>query len=99
MLVSSDYFKSLISSNLSECTNSKITLKNMHSIELRKILDYVYGFEIKLDSDDVIQLMEAADMLQIHSLFQVGVDFIQKNVSDKNILKSLVLQRDIFLSD
>ena len=34
MLVSSDYFKSLISSNLSECTNGKITLKNIHSIEL-----------------------------------------------------------------
>lgn len=71
MLVCSDYFKSLISSNLSESVNSKITLKNINSIELTKILDYVYGFDIKLECDNVIQLMEAVDMLQIHSLFDM----------------------------
>lgn len=71
MLVCSDYFKSLILSNLSEWVNSKITLKNIHSIELTKILDYVYGFDIKLECDNVIQLMEAVDMLQIHSLFDM----------------------------
>lgn len=31
--------------------------------------------------------MEAADMLQIHTSFEIGVDFIWKDVSDKNILE------------
>ena len=53
-LVSTDHFKSLVSSNLSECVNSKIMLKNIHSIELRKILHYVYGFEIELECGNVI---------------------------------------------
>ena len=87
MLVSSDYFKSLISSNLSECTDRKITLKNIHSIELRKVLDYVYGIEVKLECKSVIQLMEASDMLQINSLFEIGVDYIKKNIDMENILE------------
>ena len=87
MLVSSDYFKSLISSNLSECTDRKITLKNIHSIELRKVLDYIYGIEVKLECKSVIQLMEASDMLQINSLFEIGVDYIKKKIDMENILE------------
>ena len=29
-------------------------LKNIHSIELRKILHYVYGFEIELECGNVV---------------------------------------------
>ena len=96
MLVSSDYFKSLILSNLSECANSKITLKNIHSIELGKILDYVYGIEVRLECESVIQLMEAADMLQIHSLFEIGVDFMKKNIDMENILEVFKFAKKYF---
>ena len=42
---------------------------------------------MKLECKSVIQLMEASDMLQINSLFEIGVDYIKKNIDMENILE------------
>ncbi|XP_019634970.1 PREDICTED: kelch-like protein 24 [Branchiostoma belcheri] len=86
VLASTPYFKTMLSSNLSESSSRVIQLREIDSISFSKILDFLYTGKICIGKDDVQDILKTAHMLQFDRIVQYCHTFIQDNLCLSNCL-------------
>ncbi|XP_019634967.1 PREDICTED: kelch-like protein 12 [Branchiostoma belcheri] len=86
VLASTRYFKTMLSSNLSESDSEVIQLCGIDSTSFSKILDFLYTGEIRIGKDDVQDILQTAHMLQLEKIVEYCREFIQDNLCQSNCL-------------
>ena len=63
------------------------------------VLEYVYSREIVLDGDCVMEVLAAADMLQVKQLKQACINYLDEELSCENACTVLRACRQLELAD
>ena len=84
--VASDFFKTMFSSNMKEKYSSEVSIQNISFEIMEKILEFVYGNEVRISKRNAQDLFEASNYLQILPLQYCCVEFMKSNISVENVL-------------
>ncbi|KAI8518083.1 hypothetical protein Bbelb_041000 [Branchiostoma belcheri] len=86
VLGSTPYFKTMLYSNLAESGSKVVLLQEVDSTSFSKILDFLYTGIIRIDKDDVQDILQTAHMLQLERIVEYCREFIQDNLCSSNCL-------------
>lgn len=90
-----DVFKTF-SGGLSECNKNCITMHQIDGNSLVQIIQFFYTSEIKINKENVQNLLSAASLLQVSSVLDGCCEFFKRNLSDDNCLGKSLMMNDIF---
>jgi len=80
--------------NMRESSQKEIELPTIDTATLNKLLIFLYTGKVDVDSDDIIQLLEAAHYFDIVSLVTILVDFFRNSLLVKDIFPILEIAID-----
>ncbi|KAM4689148.1 kelch-like protein 38 [Discoglossus pictus] len=92
---SSPYFKAMFCNHFKESGQEKVTIMEIESDSLRQIILYIYTGEILITRENVINLIQAASMLQFDKLLDVCSKYLQDQLNPQNCL-SMINVSDVF---
>ena len=78
----SDYFYAMFTNGMKESNQEVIELRDesMSSETLKQIIDYIYSGYLRINMENVFQVLAAADHLQVTSVLQECCDFLKRKV-------------------
>lgn len=76
----------LFSTSMSESGQEKITLKEIDSLTMELVLDYIYTGEVYLTEETVQDLLSAANRFQLLPLRKGCADFMRKHITTLNCI-------------
>lgn len=83
----SPYFRELyFSEEGDESEEKEITLENLDVNIMENIVNYMYSAEIDINDNNVQDILVVANRFQIPSVFTVCINYLQKQLSQKNCL-------------
>ncbi|XP_046864769.1 kelch-like protein diablo [Xenia sp. Carnegie-2017] len=83
----SPYFKAMFTGGLSECDKNCITMHQIDGNSLVQIIQFFYTSEMKINKENVQNLLSAASLLQVSSVLDGCCEFFKRNLSDDNCLE------------
>lgn len=86
LAISSAYFMTMFMSGMMEGQQRKIHIKEMDGQTLELLVDYIYTGEITLSTDNVQNVLSAANLFQILSLKDGCAEFMIKHISVSNCI-------------
>ena len=93
--IASEFFKKSMFTEMKEKYENSVTVHNIRPKIMKIILDYAYGDEITITTDNIDELLEASDYLQFSQLLSDCVKFISRtDVTDENYLKVWIFARE-----
>ncbi|XP_068095597.1 actin-binding protein IPP [Hyperolius riggenbachi] len=84
LAASSPYFSALLSGGLKESSDDVVQIKEVEPESFHLILDYIYSGSVYISTENVQELMTAADMLQLHDVVQLCCDFLKEQIEVAN---------------
>ena len=85
----SKYFDTMFHTEMLERYQDTVELKGFESRCVKMLIDYMYGEVIFICSSTVLQLLKAADYLQMQKVKDFCVDYFHKSLTVENCLDSL----------
>ena len=82
----SPYFSAMFRNEHLESTQRKILLQGIDSQALSALIDYAYSSTLKINEDNVQNLLAGASLLQITSVVDACCEFLQSNLDPENCL-------------
>ncbi len=106
----SSYFRTMFTSEMSECHQSKITIQDIEEAALRDLVQFAYTAQVTLTTDNVQALLYAASILQVELVAQACCEFMKTHLHPTNCLgirafaeqhgrNELILKADQFTRD
>jgi len=87
----SPVFRAMLYGNMRESNQKEIELPTTDTATLNKLLTFLYTGKVDVDSDGIVQLLEAAHYFDIASLVTILIDFFRKSLLVKDIFPFLRL--------
>ncbi|XP_078346430.1 kelch-like protein 25 [Oculina patagonica] len=83
----SDYFYAMFTNGMKESNQEVIELKDesMSPETLKQIIDFIYSGHLRVNRENVFQVLAAADHLQVTSVLQQCCDFLKKEALQLNL--------------
>ena len=88
VLVSCDYFRGMLDSEFQEATTGVVKMEVAEGSSVQATLlalEYVYTRDVELDGDSVMEVLAAADKLQLTKLKRHCVVYLENNVQEDNV--------------
>ena len=82
----SPYFQGMFLNNLVESTQRVVYIRQLDSDILEAVVAFAYNTQITLQADRVLALLTAADLLQVHTLFEECCSYLSTRLSPDNCL-------------
>ncbi|XP_071952020.1 actin-binding protein IPP-like [Antedon mediterranea] len=82
----SQYFKVMFCGGLLESLSKQVELHGVEAAVFDKLLEFIYTGEIDITSENVQDLLSAADMLQIPEIIQACCNFLRSHLHPANCL-------------
>ncbi|XP_043247543.1 kelch-like protein diablo isoform X2 [Amphibalanus amphitrite] len=82
----SPYFKAMFTSQLKECHDREVTLKDIEPIMLETLLQFAYTGSVSITQGNVQNLMAASNLLQVLSVRDACSLFMEKHMDASNCL-------------
>ena len=82
----SPYFGGMFLNNLVESTQRVVYIRQLDSDILEAVVAFAYNSEIRLQGDRVLLLLVAADLLQVHTLFDECCSYLSTRLCPDNCL-------------
>lgn len=98
LAASSLYFERMFSSDMTEQNASEIELNGLSAVAIKHLIDFAYSSELYLNTDTVLEIFEAADMLQFMSARNFCQEFLSDQIDISNCL-SFILYGHTFSSE
>ena len=78
----SDYFYAMFTNGMKETNQEVIELRDesMSSETFKQIIDYIYSGHLRINKENVFQVLAAADHLQVTSVLQECSDFLKREL-------------------
>lgn len=89
MVACSDYFQAMLTSNMKECQESTVELKGITANGLRIIVDFAYTGELKLNTQNVEDVLSAATHLQVSDAMNLCSKYLEASISVQNCVDIL----------
>ncbi|XP_060554452.1 kelch-like protein 12 [Ruditapes philippinarum] len=86
LAISSPFFMALFSTSMSESQKEKITLKEIDSLTMELVLDYIYTGEVCMTEETVQDLLSAANRFQLLPLRAGCADFMRRHITVSNCI-------------
>ena len=86
----SPFFKDIFS-KLHDSTDNKITLHNLSGAIMNDILHFIYTGEVYIHDGNVRQLLGASRFLQLKTLKEMTIAYLEKKLSPGNVIEILLL--------
>ncbi|XP_002734502.1 actin-binding protein IPP-like [Saccoglossus kowalevskii] len=86
MSACSPYFNVMFSGGLSETSKSEVDIHEIHSSIFKVLLDFIYTGEVEVTSENVQELLSAADMLELPEVVQACSSFLQSQLHSSNCI-------------
>lgn len=84
LAIASPYFMTMFLSQMIESQQKKVHIKEMDGQTLNLVISYIYTGEITLSTDNVQDILSAANLFQILSLKDGCADFMMKHITVGN---------------
>ncbi|XP_071945085.1 kelch-like protein 17 [Antedon mediterranea] len=82
----SPYFHAMFTNNMSECHKSEVTLHDIDSEAVAKLIQFAYTAEIVISEKNVQSLLPAANLLQLHSVHDACSKYLLSQLEPSNCL-------------
>ena len=82
----SPYFRGMFLNNLVESTQRVVSIRQLDSDTLEAVVAFAYNSEIRLRGEQVLPLLIAADLLQVHTLFEACCSYLSTRLCPDNCL-------------
>lgn len=89
MVACSDYFQAMLTSNMKECHENVVDLKGITANGLRIIIDFAYTGELKLNTQNVEDVLSAATHLQVSDAMDLCSKYLETSISVRNCVDIL----------
>jgi len=89
LALGSSYFEAMFSSHMTECENDVISISGVQSHIMAFVVDFLYKKPLDIPSDDVFDLLSAADLFQLSSLSKAVVDKLVEKASFNLCMQAL----------
>jgi len=86
----SEYFKAMFDIEMQERYQDTVEMKGFDGDVIKMLIDYMYGETIFINRDNVMQVLVAADYLQMHGVKNDCIDFLQVGLTVDNCLDALL---------
>ena len=90
LAASSLYFEKMFTNGMCEQHATEITLNQISSCALKHLLEFAYTSKLSVSKDTVLEIFEAADMLQFLSARKFCQDFLLEQIDQTNCLSFMV---------
>ena len=95
LAASSLYFEKMFTNGMWEEHATEITLNQVSACALKHLLEFAYTSKLSVNKDTVLEIFEAADMLQFPSARKFCQDFLMEQIEQQNCL-SFIVYADAF---
>ncbi|KAJ8039942.1 Actin-binding protein IPP [Holothuria leucospilota] len=82
----SPYFEAMFMSGLREKDQEVVEIHSVKETHLHLLVEFIYSGKIFIDSENVQELLTAADMLQISEVVDACCDFLKKELHPRNCI-------------
>ena len=90
----SNFFRSMFHSRFKEVYQNKVEIRDFDGKIIKAVIEYIYTGVIKIDVNNVLALLGAADFLQVDDVKQMCFDFMESSLTIEScldIVKACVL--------
>nr|XP_039260821.1 kelch-like protein 12 [Styela clava] len=89
----SSYFRAMFSSNMKEAQQGFADMKTIKPSILEKCIDFMYTGEVKVQIDEIQDILHASSLLQLDALTELSFEYLQENLSVNNCLVAVFLAK------
>jgi kelch-like protein 17 (actinfilin) len=82
----SRYFHAMFTSNMAECGQDRVRLKELDASSVLQVVRFAYSAEIEVTEKNVQQLLPAASLLQVEDVVAVCCEFLAGQLEPSNCL-------------
>ncbi|CAF1030044.1 unnamed protein product [Adineta steineri] len=82
----SSFFRALFTNGMNETTDQIVDIHDINGDIMDLIIDYVYTHEIKLNENNIFEILLAANQLQVLELFSLCENYLHDKLNPENIL-------------
>ncbi|NP_001165002.2 actin-binding protein IPP [Xenopus tropicalis] len=86
LAASSPYFAALLAGGMKESLTEVVQIQGLNPNSFQLILDFIYTGSVKISTDNVEDLMTAADMLQLSHVVELCCDFLKEHTEPANCI-------------
>ena len=86
LAASSPYFCALFTARMRESTSPRVTISGVAATTFEVLLDFVYAGNVKLNEDNILAVFSGAELLQLHDLRGVCIDYFINQLCATNCL-------------
>ena len=84
--VTSKFFKRMFETNMKEKFENCVVIENIETKIIKVVIEFLYGNTDSIDSDNVYEVLKAADYLQVQDLMTHCADLMTRNLTEKNAI-------------
>ncbi|CAF4315818.1 unnamed protein product [Rotaria sp. Silwood2] len=82
----SSFFRALFTNGMNETTDHIVDIHDINGDIMNLIIDYVYTREIKLNENNIYEILPAANQLQVLELFFLCENYLYEKLNPENVL-------------
>ena len=84
--VTSEFFKRMFETNMKEKFENCVVIQTIKSEIMKVVIEFFYGNTASIDSDNVYEVLKAADYLQVQDLMTHCADLMTRILTEKNAI-------------
>ncbi|XP_019636497.1 PREDICTED: kelch-like protein 13 [Branchiostoma belcheri] len=84
MAALTDYFRAMFTGPLRESRENCIELLGVTAVGLHHVIEYAYTAQVRITPDNILDVLEAANHLQVKSLIDVCCNYLREGLELKN---------------
>ncbi len=82
----SSFFRALFTNGMNETTDRIVDIHDINSEIMNLIIDYAYTCEIKLNENNIYEILQAANQLQVLELVSLCENYLYEKLNPENVL-------------
>ncbi|XP_063795446.1 actin-binding protein IPP isoform X2 [Pseudophryne corroboree] len=86
LAASSPYFAALLSGWMKESSENVVHIQDVEPGIFQLLLDFIYSGSVNISTENVQELMTAADMLQLNHVVELCCDFLKEQIEPANCI-------------
>ncbi|XP_075037754.1 actin-binding protein IPP isoform X2 [Mixophyes fleayi] len=86
LAASSPYFAALLSGWMKESSDNVVYIQDVGPSSFQLLLDFIYSGSVHISTENVQELMTAADMLQLNHVVALCCDFLKEQIDPANCI-------------
>ncbi|CAF1062909.1 unnamed protein product [Rotaria sordida] len=82
----SSFFRALFTNGMNETTDHIVDIHDINGDIMNLIIDYIYTREIKLNENNIYDILPATNQLQVLELFSLCENYLYEKLNSENVL-------------